>query len=355
MRSTRAGLAAGIAAACAVAIAIPAAAGTTPTHRNVHFTDTVVGAAISPTEAVLKVHDSVVGDGAGVQRITGLTATGGTDVTTIYYRGATAVAHDTFKLSAPDANGIITVTGTGKDVSGTGKFRHLRSTYTFTGTFRTPTMTPHQGEGHRVLLTSRGGDGGANMLLWNTLAVRAPPTANMLPPRPRRRTMSTRTRRPSSLSFAECPAGPALVARGATFTAPDAGNHRVRHEHEEDRRGCRRHRGVRRGRACRRRRRVTTCSPAVSPPGPTTSPAGPPRTRSRWSSSTAPSRAPPTTGRPSPPSSRATATACSRSSTAAAAPATPPPPPASSSASSTRCSAPPARARSRWSATPRAA
>jgi hypothetical protein len=143
MRSTRA-LVAGAAAACAVAIAIPAtAARPTPAHRNVHFTDTVVGAAISAKEAVLKVHDSVAGDGAGVQRITSLTPSGGTDVTTIYYRGATAVAHDTFTLSAPDANGIITVTGKGKDVSGTGRFRHLRSTYTFTGTFDSKTMISH--------------------------------------------------------------------------------------------------------------------------------------------------------------------------------------------------------------------
>jgi hypothetical protein len=144
MRSTRAGLAAAIAAACAVVVAIPAtAARTTPAHRNVHFTDIVDGAAISAKEAVLKVHDSVAGDGAGVQRITSLAATGGTDVTTIYYRGATAVAHDTFTLSAPDADGIVTVTGTGKDVSGTGRFRHIRSTYTFTGTFDSKTMISH--------------------------------------------------------------------------------------------------------------------------------------------------------------------------------------------------------------------
>ena len=78
------------------------------------------------------------------------------------------------------------------------------------------------------------------------------------------------------------------------------------------------------------------------------------RTRRPSSSSTAPSRARPTTGRPPRPSSRPPATASSRSSTATAAPATSPPRPASSSASSTRCSVRPARARSRWSATRRA-
>ena len=140
MTKVRTGLALALVALGVAAFAIPATAGRTPPrHRNVHFTTTVVGATISSKEAVLKVHDSVAGDGAAVQRITSLTATGGTDVTTNYYRGAPAVARDTFTLGAPDANGVIQVTGHGKDVSGTGKFKNLRSTYTFTGTFDSKT------------------------------------------------------------------------------------------------------------------------------------------------------------------------------------------------------------------------
>lgn len=144
MLTPRTALALASAAACAAAAAVPAlAAAPRLAHRNVHFTDVVDGAAISAKEAVLKVHDSVAGDGAGVQRITSLTATGGADVTTIYYRGATAVAHDTFTFGPADANGVLTVTGHGKDVSGTGLFRRIRSTYTFTGTFDTKTMISH--------------------------------------------------------------------------------------------------------------------------------------------------------------------------------------------------------------------
>jgi hypothetical protein len=136
----------GAAGLCTVAVGIPSVVAAPPhklKHRNVHFTDVVDGASLSATEAVLKVHDSVAGDGAAVQKITSLSATAGTDVTHNYYKNASAVSHDSFTLSAPDADGVISVTGHGKDVSGTGLFRHIRSTYTFTGTFNTKTGINH--------------------------------------------------------------------------------------------------------------------------------------------------------------------------------------------------------------------
>ncbi len=139
-------------AACTLATGVavfPAGAATGPKHKNVRFTSTIDGASISADESTLKIHDSRAGDGAGVQKITSLTATGGTDVTTVYYGNAKAVAKDTFTLGTPDSNGIIPVTGHGQDIRGTGKLKHLTSTYTFSGTYDPKTTITH------IVLTGR--------------------------------------------------------------------------------------------------------------------------------------------------------------------------------------------------------
>jgi hypothetical protein len=108
--------------------------------RHVHFTAKVVGAGISATQSTYKLHDSVFGNGAGVQTIKlNATASGGTDTETTYYGNATAKSKGTFKLGAPDANGILTVTGSGHDVSGTGLAKGLKSTYTYSGTINSKT------------------------------------------------------------------------------------------------------------------------------------------------------------------------------------------------------------------------
>jgi hypothetical protein len=117
------------------ALVIPALAlSAGPTHKNVHFTDTIVGASISSTEAVFKDH-STVGNGAGVQKITSLNAKGGTDTSTVYWGDGTDTTHDTFTFGAPNSQGLITLTGSGHDVSGTGRFKHISSSYTFRGTY----------------------------------------------------------------------------------------------------------------------------------------------------------------------------------------------------------------------------
>jgi hypothetical protein len=87
---------------------------------------------------VYKVHDSQFGDGAGVQTVR-LTGSGGTDRETTYYRSATAKSMGRFTIGTPDANGIAPLTGSGHDVSGTGKAKGLRSTYTYRGTYNTKT------------------------------------------------------------------------------------------------------------------------------------------------------------------------------------------------------------------------
>lgn len=123
--------------------ALPTYAGSGPTHKNVHFTETIDLASLSASQDVYAIHDSVAGDGAGVSINHYSSATAATDVATTYYRGGTTRAKDTYTLSAPDPDGIITISGTGHDVGGTGRFKHLRSTYTITGTYDTKANVGH--------------------------------------------------------------------------------------------------------------------------------------------------------------------------------------------------------------------
>ena len=120
----------------AATLAIPSLAtrGAT-THKNVHFQDTFVGAAISKTQTVYKLHDSVMGNAASVQTTTSSSTTGGTDTTITYYGDAKAISKDTYTFGKPNAQGIIPFPGSGHDVRGTGKLKGLHSTYTFRGTY----------------------------------------------------------------------------------------------------------------------------------------------------------------------------------------------------------------------------
>jgi hypothetical protein len=106
--------------------------------RHIHFTTKIVGAGIPMNEGVYKVHDSQFGDGAGVQTVK-MNGSGGTDRETTYYGNATARSMGTFTIGTPDANGIARLTGSGHDVSGTGKAKGLKSTYTYIGTYNTKT------------------------------------------------------------------------------------------------------------------------------------------------------------------------------------------------------------------------
>ena len=106
--------------------------------RHVHFTSRVAGAGISTNQAAFKIHDSVFGDGAGVQTVK-VKGSGGTDSEITYYGNATARSTGTFTLGKPDANGVASLRGSGHDISGTGKAKGLKSTYTYSGTFNTKT------------------------------------------------------------------------------------------------------------------------------------------------------------------------------------------------------------------------
>ena len=118
-------------------LSVPVIASAAGTH-HVHFTSKVEGATISANQAAFKLHDSHFGNGAGVQTIK-VKGSGGTDTEITYYGNATARSKGTFKLGTPDANGVATLTGSGHDISGTGKAVGLKSTYTYTGTFNTKT------------------------------------------------------------------------------------------------------------------------------------------------------------------------------------------------------------------------
>jgi hypothetical protein len=54
-----------------------------------------------------------------------------------FYGDGTIVSRDTFTNSLPHANGIITIRGSGHLVRGTGRYKDVRGTYTFSGTLNT--------------------------------------------------------------------------------------------------------------------------------------------------------------------------------------------------------------------------
>ena len=123
----------------AAAVALPSAlAAPAKRHTHIHFTDTIVGAGIGATQSVFSIHDSIQGNGAGTQTVTP-SGSGGSDTEIVYYGDATASSRGTFTVGTPSANGIAPLSGSGHDVSGTGKLRHLSSSYTYTGTLNTKT------------------------------------------------------------------------------------------------------------------------------------------------------------------------------------------------------------------------
>ena len=126
-----------IALAGIAALSVPVVA-SAAAKRHVRFTSTIAGSGISNAESAFKVHDSVFGNGAGVQiiKVKGAVLS---DSEIIYYGNASAKSKGTFKLGTPDANGIAALTGSGHDIGGTGKAKGLSSTYTYTGTYNTKT------------------------------------------------------------------------------------------------------------------------------------------------------------------------------------------------------------------------
>lgn len=117
------------------AVGLPTA-GAAP--KGQHFMRTLLGAAVSANENVYDVRGPGGYSGAAVQLVK-LNSTGaaGTDKVTVFDGKGTIVSADKFTVGKPDANGIVTVKGTGRSLSGTGIYRHVTETYSFTGTINT--------------------------------------------------------------------------------------------------------------------------------------------------------------------------------------------------------------------------
>jgi hypothetical protein len=131
-------LAAVVAAAGVLAIvAGPVSAGTT-----IHVHGQVVGAEISGTQAVFKIHISTGANGAGVQNVKVNSAgTGGTSTAIIYWGTGTQSLKGPFTLGAPTAQGIFALDGTARIVGGTGAYQGVHGKLTIHGTLDTKTLT----------------------------------------------------------------------------------------------------------------------------------------------------------------------------------------------------------------------
>jgi hypothetical protein len=103
-----------------------------------NWTQTGTGSSITQADGsmllVASVENSLDGAGATVAKVT-LNGNNGTDTATRYTANGVLKGEEEFTLGAPDANGMIPITGSGKCVQGgTGVHKGKKCTYTFTGT-----------------------------------------------------------------------------------------------------------------------------------------------------------------------------------------------------------------------------
>ena len=128
-----------VAALAAIAVLTAGVSVTTAAAKTRHRVAlTLVGAQVGPGELVYDVHGTARGALVQLSK-TNSTATAGTSTSTFYDGQGTIVSRQAYTLSPPDASGIITITGSGRDVSGTGKYKGVKGTYRFTGTFNSQT------------------------------------------------------------------------------------------------------------------------------------------------------------------------------------------------------------------------
>lgn len=138
---------AAVAAAAVAGLVMTAASGTAASsHHGVSaaaksekdWTQTGTGSSIAQSDGsillVTSVKNSLDGDGATVAKIT-LNGNAGTNTATRYTANGVGKYEEEFTLGAPDAGGMIPVTGSGKCVQGgTGAHKGEKCTYTYTGT-----------------------------------------------------------------------------------------------------------------------------------------------------------------------------------------------------------------------------
>ncbi len=108
-----------------------------PTKEK-EWTQTGIGSSITKDDGsmllVASVKNSLDGDGATVANIT-LNGSKGTDTATRYTANGVGKYEEQFTVGAPDANGMIPITGNGKCVQGgTRVHKGEKCTYTYTAT-----------------------------------------------------------------------------------------------------------------------------------------------------------------------------------------------------------------------------
>ena len=131
-------------------VAVLGNAGAAATAKKRTFHTTTLGAHISTHgnlfESASKITGDVYGGTAAALDIGKVSAVPpnssssafpltGSSTTTGYYRNGTIKTKSTFKLFAPNAQGISVIKGSGNCVSGTGAYKHGTCKFTFNGTF----------------------------------------------------------------------------------------------------------------------------------------------------------------------------------------------------------------------------
>jgi hypothetical protein len=138
---------AAVAAVATAGLVMTAASGTAASNhhgasaaakKEKQWTQTGTGASITKDDGsmllVASVENSLDGDGATVAKIT-LNGSNGTDTATRYTANGVGKFEEEFTLGAPDTNGMIPITGSGKCVQGgTGVHKGEKCNYTYTAT-----------------------------------------------------------------------------------------------------------------------------------------------------------------------------------------------------------------------------
>ena len=131
-----------LAAVAAAAGLVAIVAGQAAASTTIHVHGQVVGAAISGTQDVFKIHASTGANGAGVQTVKINSAgTGGTSMAIVYWGNGTQTLKGPFKLGTPNAKGISSLTGSAHSVGGTGAYAGVKEKFTLQGTFNLKALT----------------------------------------------------------------------------------------------------------------------------------------------------------------------------------------------------------------------
>ena len=115
-------------------------------HQKVVSVGIVLSRSGNSAVGLYKVHSSLYGNGAAVQKAKLKNSTfplHGTDTITTYYADGAASAADKFTIGALDAAGIAKITGTGKCTGGTGIHKHQHCSYKLSGTYNNKTSVSH--------------------------------------------------------------------------------------------------------------------------------------------------------------------------------------------------------------------